>query len=289
MMAILLGLFAALCWALHDILARLFAGVLGAYRLAFLALVIGALLLVPVIGWRQALWQANASQMTQALAMGIAYAMALGGLFKAFGLAPVSIVGPLTSAYPAMVVLWGVVNGLAPTPLQWGAVVIIIVGAFVVSAYGPPDGGIKAIPQGKVGIVFFACLAAIVGFSASLVLGQKVAVTLGEFETTFISRGPAALLMLPLARSDTALAAPFAARGWLAVIAMALLDVLAVSGINHAGHFDNKEFAAMAIAAYGAVSVLLARLFLKENVSAGQWLGIAMLTVGVSYLGYASV
>jgi drug/metabolite transporter (DMT)-like permease len=67
------------------------------------------------------------------------------------------------------------------------------------------------------------------------------------------------------------------------------MDVLAVSAINYAGRFDNKEFAAMGISTYGAGAVLLALLFLKERVSAGQWAGIALLTAGVAYLGYAGV
>ena len=49
----------------------------------------------------------------------------------------------------------------------------------------------------------------------------------------------------------------------------------------------NKEYGAMAITAYGALAVLLATIVLREKVSAGQWLGIALIAVGVGYLGFA--
>ncbi len=289
MIAILLGLFAALCWSLHDMLARLFAAQLGAYRLAFLALAIGAVLLLGPVGWRGVILHSDGKALSLALAMGVAYALAIGGLFKAFSLAPVSIVGPLTSSYPALVLLWGVANGLSPSLAEWLAVVVIFAGTVIVSAYGPQDGGFGSIARDKRLVVLAACGATQVGFAASLLLGQKAALSLGEFETTFVSRLPAALLVLPLALKDQGGLRQLGRTSLAAVFAMAAMDVLAVSAINYAGRFDNKEFAAMGISTYGAGSVLLARLFLKESVSQGQWAGIALLTAGVAYLGYAGV
>jgi drug/metabolite transporter (DMT)-like permease len=60
--------------------------------------------------------------------------------------------------------------------------------------------------------------------------------------------------------------------------------VIAVSSINATGYFPNKELGAMVISAYGALSVLLAMVFLKEKVSAAQWVGIAMISGGVATL-----
>jgi drug/metabolite transporter (DMT)-like permease len=71
---------------------------------------------------------------------------------------------------------------------------------------------------------------------------------------------------------------------WKVVGAMALCDVVAVTSVNAATYFPNKELGAMAISGYGALSVLLAMLFLKEKVSAAQWLGIVMISCGVGPL-----
>jgi len=68
-------------------------------------------------------------------------------------------------------------------------------------------------------------------------------------------------------------------------VVMGGLDVAALTGINFIGTLPNKEMGAMGISAYGAIAVLLAMIFLKEKVSSGQWLGIAMIAAGVAGLG----
>ena len=60
------------------------------------------------------------------------------------------------------------------------------------------------------------------------------------------------------------------------------LDVLGVIAVNASGHLPGKEFAGVGISAYGAVSVILAMFFLKEKVSPGQWVGLALIVDGVS-------
>ena len=60
------------------------------------------------------------------------------------------------------------------------------------------------------------------------------------------------------------------------------LDVLGLIAINASGHLPGKDFAGVGISAYGALSVILAMVFLKEKVSAGQWLGLAMIVGAVA-------
>jgi uncharacterized membrane protein len=65
---------------------------------------------------------------------------------------------------------------------------------------------------------------------------------------------------------------------------MGILDVLGLVAVNASGHLPAKEFAAIGISAYGAIAVALARVVLQESVTPLQWLGIAMITVGVAAL-----
>jgi drug/metabolite transporter (DMT)-like permease len=60
------------------------------------------------------------------------------------------------------------------------------------------------------------------------------------------------------------------------------LDVLGVIAINASGHLPGKDFAGIGISAYGAVSVILAMIFLKEKVSRGQWFGLALIVGAVA-------
>lgn len=290
MIPVSLGLLAALCWAVHDLLARRHAPGFGPSRLAVWVMLVGAgLLLVPVaFRLNSTVWDSHSVGL--ALLMGVSYAFGVGGLFKAFSLAPISVAGPFTAGYPALVVVWGVANGLDPTGAEWLAMALILAGMVVVARTGPADGGLNAVPKHQRLTFFAACASAMVGYAASIVLGQAAAVSIGEMETTLVSRFPAALLLLPFAWHEKPAPAPAVAREssvvWWAIAAMAALDVISVSTINAAGHFPGKEFAGMGISAYGAIAVVLAMFFLKERVSGGQWLGILLIVSGVAALGW---
>ena len=62
------------------------------------------------------------------------------------------------------------------------------------------------------------------------------------------------------------------------------LNVDGVIAVNASAHFPGKEFAGIGISAYGALSVIMAMIFLKEKVSPGQWAGLAMIVLGVATL-----
>lgn len=286
MIALLFGLVAALCWSVHDLVARLYAPSIGPFRVAFWVVVSGAVLLSAIILWRGHIWQADSHSIFLALAMGVIYAGALGGLLKAFSLAPVSIVGPFTAGYPALVVVWGFFHGLVPTPLQWLAVILIILGAVIVGRAGPSDGGLAAVPQGKVPVVIGSCVVAVLGFAVAVVLGQAATPGLGEYETTFVSRLPAAAILAVLMMRERSEVSSLSPKQWLAAASMGAMDVVAVTSINVSAFYPGKELGVMAISGYGALAALLAMLFLKEHVAWGQWLGIVMIAVGVCIIGW---
>jgi len=286
MIALLLGLVAALCWSVHDLVARVYAPSIGPFRVAFWVVVSGAVLLATIILWRGRIWDADWNSISLALAMGVVYAGALGGLLKAFSLAPVSIVGPFTAGYPALIVLWGFLHGLSPSLLQWLAVILIILGAVIVGRAGPSDGGLAAVPEGKVPIVIISSVVAVLGFAVAVVLGQAATPGLGEYETTFLSRMPAAAILALLMMKEVSTVKVLSRKQWLAATSMGAMDVVAVTSINVSAFYPGKELGAMAISSYGALAALLAMIFLKERVSIGQWLGIAMIVVGVGILGW---
>lgn len=285
MLAVMFGLFAALCWSLHDLLARNYANDVGPYRMAIGTLLAGAVLLTGIVFWNGTILNADKATLEMALILGIVYGLAVSSLFKAFSLAPVSVVGPATAGYPALVVVWGMISGLQPSLLQWLAMIAIIMGAFVVARTGPADGGLSAVKKGKIPLLIFSCVVAEVFFASSVVLGQKIAEHVGEFEATFLSRFPAALVLIPFVMREKPDVAKISGRAWAGIFAMGAFDVAAVSGINYMGRLPNKEFGAMGISAYGAIATLLAMILLKEKTTIWQWIGIAMISGGVAVLG----
>ena len=281
MAAVLLGIAAAFCWSLHDIVARRYAARIGAFRMAALVMIAGGLLLSLYIFHDGAIFKATRSGIGDGLALGLAYGFGVGGLFKAFSLGPVSLVGPVTAGYPVLVVLWAVANGLEPTALQWSAVAVTLLGAIIVARSGTEDGGINAVEPGRMPMLLAFCGMAMLGYASSIVLGQNAAVSVGAIEATWLSRATALVTIAPFLLGETR-PQPLARRHWAGIFAMGLLDVLGVIAINASGHLPGKEFAAVGISSYGAIAVILAMIFLNEKVSPGQWFGIILIVGGVA-------
>lgn len=287
MIALLLGLVAALCWSSHDLMARRFAAPLGPFRMAFWVMLAGALLLLPIL-LKSNIWTASPAAIGLALGMGIVYAMAAAGLFLALTLAPVSIVGPIVGGYPALIVLWGLVNGLQPTTMQWLCMALILIGVIVVARSEQEGVGHSDVLPGKLPLVLVASAVSSIGYAATAVIGQKAAISLGAIETTLLSRFPAAGVLMLLMLWQKQPTAPINKTAWLGIFAMAAFDATAETAINAATYFPNRELGSMAISASSATSVLLAMAVLKEKVTVLQWVGVLTIVAGVAGLAIAS-
>ena len=281
-MALLLGLFAALCWSIHDLAARHLAQGVGAFRLGLFTEVAGFALLLPLfIGTPHA----SLYDWLGIVILGITYGAAVAGLFKAFAMAPVSVVGPFTAGYPALIVIWGMFGGLSPSWAQFLSIAAILAGAIIIGRNGHHEGGMNVVKKGKVPELIFWILLADICFAASIIMGQKLGPVFGDMRTAGLLRLPAALVLLPFAMMDRSTRAKISAQIWLVLLGMGALDIAALTGINAMGVMPNKELGAMGISAYGAIAVPLAMIWLKEKVSRGEWFGIAMIVAGVAGLG----
>ncbi len=159
MLAILLGVLAALCWSVTDLLARMMAAEVGAFRMSALVMLLGSVTLGIYVIPEGAVWHIPARTADVGPAAGyrlwLRHCRAVQGLQSG----PVSLVAPITAGYPVLTVLWGVINGLVPTPLQWGCVAATLIGAIIVARSGTEDGGVNAVAPGKMPLLlFFAAL-----------------------------------------------------------------------------------------------------------------------------------
>jgi len=283
MTAVLLGVAAALAWSVHDLFARSLADRLGPFRLAIQVMIAGWVFLTVLVIARGTMLAAGWQGIAGALIFGLAYGVGCGSLFKAFSLGPVSVVGPITAAYPALVMLWAIVNGLVPTSLQWAAIAATLAGMIIVARSGHQDGGVRAVAPANVAPLLFYCAACSFAYAAAVVIGPMTAVSTGEIETAWISRVSAVTALLPFLPREVS--RPLArGRQWLGIAIMGALDSIGVVAINASGHLPNREFAAIGISAYGGIAVILAALCLKERVSPGQWCGISLIVGGVATL-----
>jgi drug/metabolite transporter (DMT)-like permease len=279
----LLGLVAALSWGLHDFLARFPSRAVGPIP-SVLAVTVSGLVVLSIwllfaggginIVW-PSLWLVAVT--------GVFFTLATLALFMALAIGPISIVAPIAGSYPALAMLFAVAQGARPSAWQWLAIVAVMAGVAIVSRSGHHYEASGELAPGKLksvlGLAFFAGLC----FAVSLTAGQAAVPIFGEVETVWLARcfGLAVIGAIFLWRPAKS---PLTLR-WLPLLGfMGLLDVIALGTIVAAGNWPEPAFATVVSSAFGAVTVLLARLFLKEPIAPTQLGGMALIFGGVGVL-----
>jgi drug/metabolite transporter (DMT)-like permease len=281
MLALAMGIAAALAWAVHDLLVRKLSQGAAVVPMILAVLAAGSLwLAVPAL---MADWRGVSGAGLRAAALsGAAYAAGALGLYMAFKLAPVRLVAPVVGAYPMLSLGLAALQGRPVAGVEWAAVAVIVAGIAFVALTGreestTPDN--KALPA-----LGWAVLGAF-GFAATFAFGQEAARLMGDLPAILISRLITLGLILALAvLMRQPLMPPVAQRTTL--VGMGLLDATAVSLVLAAGGVPHPEYAAVAAALFGVLTILLAWRFLAEPVRAVQWLGIATVFAGIAVLSF---
>ena len=277
MLSLIFGLIAALAWGVHDVCVRFAVGRAGV-PLAFATVLGGGLVLrLPVVAVSGA-WSLPAGRaLWLSVGAGFSYAAAGYALYSAFELGPVRVVAPVIGSFPILSVLWAAANGTAPGAGQIGAILAIVAGVGLAAALGDQEG--QARPQRRaIGWSVLACC----GFALTFAIGQQANVS-GGLTTTLVARAVSALAMLGV----LALMGPQRPAGavpWGLLMAMAAADITALTLVFLAGSLPHPEYAAVSSSTFGMITILLARIFLKEPLSPSQGLAILMVFGGIGYL-----
>lgn len=264
-----------------DFIARFSSRRVGAASALLGMLLVGSVVLsvylavtaAPLVWTRDGLWL---------LALhGVATAVATLLLYVGLARGPVSIVAPIVGSYPALVLALAVVLGARPTPLQWAAITGTVIGVIVVAAAGRESGPRAARRELSLTIVIALCASA--ACAVLFAAGQAAVPYYGELQTLWAGRliGLATVVLL-LAAQRRRPSLP--ARVWPMVAAQGLLDAAGYLFLFAGSGGEHAEIAAVTSSTFGAVTTLLARLILRESVSPRQWLGIALIFLGVGVL-----
>ncbi len=76
-----------------------------------------------------------------AVAHGIFVAVMCILLYVALARGPIAVVAPIVAAHPALVLLVNVLAGVRPSALQWGAMLVILVGGIVITRSATSETG----------------------------------------------------------------------------------------------------------------------------------------------------
>ncbi len=278
MNSLTLGLIAAFCWGLHDITIR---------YLSRSAPMMGCLLAVLLIG---AVFQGAALLLLGAtgvpteaallaIAAGVAFLLANVGLYFSFARGPVRLVTPIIACFSVISVGIAVFEGASLTMGHAIAIGILMLGIAIVG-FATPDDSQTFPPIGPT--IAFATLAAF-GFAGTFKLGQLAAEAAGDLEVTLISRLTAFAILATILFIRSKPVSP-ERHALLPLLAMGLLDSVAIFSVISAAPLPNPEYAAVATSTFGLLTIVLAWGLLKEAMSSRQWVGCLMAFSAVGYL-----
>ena len=273
-MAALLALSGALLWGAGD-----FLGGLAARRLAVLT-VLGVSQAIGLAG--VIVWVAVASDpfpgaidLLPAAAAGVAVAIGLGALYRGLAVGAMGIVAPISAAGPVVPLVVDAAQGIVPSGLQWLGVVLVLTGIVIISREPSTAGGRRVAEGAGLAIV------AAIGFG-----GFFVGLDAGADESVpwaVVSARSAAVTVVLGAAIVTATSVLPPRRFVPTLVGVGVLDTGANVSVAFATTKGATGLVAVLSALYPVVTIVLARLVLREE------LGLSRRAGGVLALGGAAL
>ena len=131
-MAIVLALLASLGWGLSDFLGGLRSRSLP-LRAVVAGMLCGGLLLASLTALVRGTGYPGNEILLSGVIAGFGSVVAISSLYKGLAIGSMSIVAPISAAYPVVPVVYGVLNGERPSALQFAGMALILAGVVVAS------------------------------------------------------------------------------------------------------------------------------------------------------------
>ena len=273
-MTVVLSLLAALSWGTGDFFGGVASrhgratAVTGASQITGM---VAVLVLAPFIGGTPA-----GSDFGWGAVAGISGGFGLLFLYRGMAVADIGLVVPVaaigTGVFP---LIFDVVTGELPGPLEWVGVVLALAAIWLVSYRSDPRHG-----GGASGLLFG--LGAGVGFGGLLVGLSRISEAAGIWPLA-ATRFVGAIVVLVIAGLTHQQLKPL--RGsWSAIIPAATLGVVGNSFFLFASQEGPLAIAAVIGALFPAVTVLLARFVLQETLTPTRILGLVTALAAVAFL-----
>jgi drug/metabolite transporter (DMT)-like permease len=290
-MGIFLGLAAALCWGAADFLARSLTQVIGTYRTLFFMQFIGAFVLTIYVlssgelmrlahhtAWQPWLWAVVVAMMNAFCAL---------ALYRSFEVGVLSIVSPVAASSSALTVVLSFLSGETISQARafgiGAALAGVVLAATHFSSISHSDTPGKTTRKGRLARGVGWALVASVSYGINFwLLGFFVTPSLGGSVPIWIIRlGTISTLALCAAPVRQSIRLP-RGRVWWLILLVGTLDTCAYLLANFG--FTTEQVAVVSVLAslFSAVTVLLAWIFLHDKLQWSQWLGIAIIFVGIA-------
>jgi drug/metabolite transporter (DMT)-like permease len=293
-MGISLGLLTALAWGGSDFLARFTTLRIGAYRTTLYMQLTGLALLTIFLprvggwghltdgsGWQPWAWGALA---------GVLNGVSTLSLYRSFEIGKLAVVAPLSASYPALTVVLSFFTGEHLTVMRAAGIALIVAGVVVVaSGETPPSDGLHAAqptPGNKTGNGIGWALASALGFGTLFwLLGTRVVPIVGFASTVWMIRLTSSVLtVLVILLRNERVAPPREGSVCVWLLGMGVLDTGAFVLNNRGMQLEQVSVMSVLASLYGAFTVILAAVFLREHLSGWQWCGIVAIFAGIALI-----
>ena len=285
----ILGLVSAFCWGSADFAARFTSRKVGAYRALFFMQFFGFVLLGVYLKWSGGLSRGVApgwQPWVMAVAGGVLNVAASLALYHSFEVGTLSIVGPVSSSYPALTVALSLLSG-EHLHLVRGIGLAVTLAGVIFASTSFTSLKVKKAAAGSGESAHLSrgvgwAIAAAVGFGVMFwFLGFHVLPVVPAPVSVWVMRGTAIVALgMVAAPGRQSLKIPSGVVWW-GLFAAGILDTGAFLANNAGLQLGQVSVVSVLASLYGAVTVLLAWMFLRERLEISQWCGIAMIFAGI--------
>jgi drug/metabolite transporter (DMT)-like permease len=224
-------------------------------------------------GWQPWAWGALA---------GIINAFSSLTLYRSFEIGKMAVVAPLSASYPVLTVLLSLLSGEHLRMARAIGIACTLIGVVLVAGgeKTAEDHDLEGLRRSGKGIGLALCSA--IGFGLLFwLLGTYIVPRTGATQTVWLIRLTSSVLTSALILAVRKPIKPPTDRvaGW--ILGMGLMDTGAFVMNNFGMRLEQVAVVSVLASLYGAVTVGLAAIFLREHVSRWQWLGIIAIFAGI--------
>ena len=286
---IVLGVATAVSWGSADFLARFATRTVGSVRallgMQFWGAIFVTILLLFARDWGLLFDGSGWQPWAWGILAGAINTFAMLSLYRAFEIGKLSLVGPISASYPALTVVLSIFSGERLTLIRVFGIVATLLGVLLVAIGEKPAAASNATEKSKgiAGLGWAIAASLSFGFLFWL-LGLRMIPRTGALATVWLIRVTGAVLtfFVLLARKIPLRIKNTRARAQL--YGMGYLDTGAFVLSNLGMRIEQVAVVSVLGSLYGAVTVALAAIFLKERIAPLQWTGIAAIFLGVTLM-----
>ena len=301
---IVLGVATAVSWGSADFLARFATRSVGSVRallgMQFWGAIFVTILLFFARDWGHLFDGSGWQPWAWGILAGSINTFAMFALYRAFEIGKLSLVGPVSASYPALTVILSLLSGERLSAYRALGIIAAVLGVIFVAA-GEKSSAPVALSDAsndaftasqkssqvagpRVSGLGWAIAAAFSFAILFWLLGLRMIPRTGALATVWLIRVSGALITLIVLLAKKIPLPVKNKRTRAQLYTMGYLDTAAFALSNLGMRVEQVAVISVLGSLYGAVTVALAAIFLKERIAPLQWTGIAAIFLGVALM-----